>query len=83
MINEQELAEAVDRLREGEIVLGVSCEDVYRSMYRKEKLIMVMMSDIHGGNKFLLDGFLAAFSTCAESILREAYRTKLEHEAGL
>lgn len=60
-INEQELAEAVDRLREGEQVLGVNSDHV----------------------EDLMDIASASFEVAAENLLIEAYRTKLEHEAGL
>lgn len=60
-INEQELSQAVERLREGEHVLGVNRDHVEDLMYIAS----------------------ASFEVAAENLLIEAYRTKLELEAGL
>lgn len=81
MINEQELAEAVERLREGEQVFGLNCDDVYRSMAKDEAFTLAIFEGVHHGDTvFNFDEF---FVLRASDLLSEAYRTKLEHEAGL
>lgn len=81
-INEQELAEAVERLREGEQVMGINADNV----------LISMMNDLVFRNEvvarlYCLDEpqeyFEEKFNEAAADLLREAYRTKLEHEAGL
>lgn len=81
MINEQELAEAVERLREGETVLGVGCDDVYMQMATDIGLLQYVFEHFHNTAKDA--SFESMFSQDAESLLSESYRTKLEHEAGL
>ena len=81
MINEQELAEAVEALNEGGKALDVSCDDVYRKMLSNEPFAMKMMEEVHAWNSCV--DFNDKFKEVAESLLREAYRTKLEHGAGL
>lgn len=82
MINEQELSEAVQRLREGEVALDLNADNV----------LIKMMSDIVFRNEvvarlYCLDEpqeyFEEKFNEAAADLLREAYRTKLEHGAGL
>lgn len=84
MINEQELAEAVDRLREGETVLGVNSDHVIDSIYSSPattgKLLHMLHEHDYEAAKELFDSH---FNLCGRVKLREAYRTKLEHEAGL
>lgn len=80
-INEQELADAVERLRDGEQVLGVTCDDVYAQMATDRELLQAAFEHYHNTAKDV--SFEGVFSQDAESILHEAYRTKLEHEAGL
>lgn len=81
MTNEQELAETVETLSEGGKALGVSCEDVYRKMLSSDSFTMKMMEEIHAWNSCV--DFNDKFKEVAELLLREAYRTKLEHDAGL
>lgn len=81
MINEQELAKAVEVLNEGGKALDVSCEDVYRKMLSNEPFTMKMMEEIHAWNSCV--DFNEKFDEIATDLLREAYRTKLEHGAGL
>lgn len=82
MINEQELAAAVERLREGEAVMGITAEDITTIMSRKHSFNFIIFS-------LMLDEvsvrgmFEEKFDEIATELLREAYRTKLEHEAGL
>lgn len=80
-INEQELSEAVDRLREGETVLGISCDDVYRQMLKDENLAMNIMETIHQWGSYVT--FDVKFCNAVESMLREVLRTKQEIEAGM
>lgn len=80
-INEQELDDAVDRLREGETVLGVNPDDVLIKMmndlvFRNE--VMAKLYCIEEPQEY----FERKFNEVATDLLREAYRTKLEHEAG-
>ncbi len=82
MINEQELAEAVERLREG---------DDNGLLIKHGEVISTMVDDDFGSDliKALIEGddasalFERQFDSAARDLLREAYRTKLEHEAGL
>lgn len=85
MINEQELAEAVDRLREGDDYgLLVKQHEVIESMARNEKEIKTIINSI-------IDGFLdlpieltnELFDDTAKSLLKEALRSKQEMGAGL
>lgn len=81
-INEQELAEAVERLREGEAVLGLTDVEVMvrmTSMHGFTYTLMKMLSDNESPQVF----FEEKFDEKAGEMLREAYRTKLELEAGL
>lgn len=82
MINEQELAEAVERLREGEQVLGVSDDDVLRAMRGNYSFVHILLS-AHLGGSDTKEFFEEKFNEIARYELREAYRTKLENEAGL
>ena len=79
-INEQELAEAVDRLREGERVLGVGCDDVYRNMATDECFTLGLFESVHQGDTvFNFDEF---FVEVASDLLKEALRAKQEVNAG-
>lgn len=79
-INEQELAEAVDRLREGEQVLGVTCDDVYRNMASDESFTLGLFESVHQGDAvFNFDEF---FVEVASDLLKEALRAKQEVSAG-
>lgn len=84
-INEQELAEAVDRLREGDDNgLLVKYCDVIDAMATDKKQMEIIV-------EMLLDDSITIandvnndlFTGTARALLREAYRTKLEQEAGL
>ncbi len=85
MINEQELAEAVDRLREGDDNgLLVKYYDVIEAMATDKKQMKIIV-------EMLLDDSITIandvnndlFTGTARALLHEAYRTKLEHGAGL
>lgn len=83
MINEQELAEAVERLREGDDNgLLVKQEEVFKAILRNERLAIMILESINEEDAFAFDAFEDAFKNYARDLLREAYRTKLEHEAG-
>ena len=81
-INEQELAEAIETISEGGQALGVSCEDVYRRMMCNEKLMFAVMQDILSEDDLVFHDFFSAFTTYAESMLKEALRAKQEVNAG-
>lgn len=85
MINEQELAEAVERLREGDDNgLLVKYYDVIEAMATDKKQMEIIV-------EMLLDDLITIandvnndlFTGTARALLHEAYRTKLEHEAVL
>lgn len=83
MINEQELAETVDRLREGEQVMGLSYDKVMESAMHNDSFVYEILDDLLNGNlKMAKDEIESLFNRNADSMLRELYRTKLEHEAG-
>lgn len=82
-INEQELADAVERLREGEQVMGVTQECVFKKMIGNHSLMIAVLEGLHEDNSMSFDAFHECFDSYATDLLREAYRTKLEHEAGL
>mgnify|MGYP000728287796 CR=1 FL=1 len=77
-----ELHEAIDEVMEGGQALGVSCEDVYRRMMCNEKLMLAVMQDIHSEEELVFYDFFSAFTTYAESMLKEALRAKQEVDAG-
>lgn len=83
-INEQELAQAVERLREGEAVLEVGYINVLDAIYSDVELSLRILhllgeEDLEGAK----GTFEYEFNAIARGLLREAYRTKLEHGAGL
>ncbi|APC46554.1 hypothetical protein [Alteromonas phage PB15] len=81
-INEQELAAAVERLREGDCFgLLVSEDDVMSRMIDKGIGMELVNALFTGDDASAL--FEREFDSTARDLLREAYRTKLEHEAGL
>ena len=82
-INQKELAEAIETVSEGGQALGVSCDDVYRQMMCNEKLMLAVMQDIHSEEELVFHDFFSAFTTYAESMLKEALRAKKEVENGL
>ena len=82
-INEQELAQAVDRLREGETVMGLSYDKVMESAMHNDSFVYEILDDLLNGNlQMAKDEIDSLFDRNAESMLRELYRTKLEHGAG-
>jgi len=82
MINEQELAESVDRLREGEQVLGLNLGSICYMMSKQEPFVAIILSKL-AGQSSAQEVFEEKFNEIARYELREAYRTKLEHRAGL
>ena len=83
-INEQELAEAVDRLREGDDNgLLVKHDQVLLKMHSNPLLIPAILVKLFECDSEIQSYFNEKFSEIATDLLREAYRTKLEHEAGL
>lgn len=82
MINEQELSEAVERLREGDDNgLLVKHEEVLSLMLDESfgPDLLVALFECEDANAL----FESKFNSIASNLLREAYRTKLEREAGL
>ena len=82
MINQQELSEAIEAISEGGQALGVHCDDVYRRMMRNEKLMFAVMQDILSEDDLVFYDFFSAFTTYAESMLKEALRDKQEVDSG-
>ncbi len=82
MTNEQELAEAVDRLREGEAVMDLNLGSICYMMSKQEPFVAVVLSKL-ADQSSAQEVFEEKFNEIARYELREAYRTKLEHEAGL
>lgn len=85
MINEQELVEAVERLREGDDNgLLVDYYSVIEVMARdKTKMATFVELMLDGSLTIAMDSIDELFDEAATDLLREAYRTKLEHGAGL
>lgn len=81
-INEQELADAVDRLREGEQVMGLSDCSICHKMSQSESFVAMMFFELANKSN-VQEMFEEKFNEIARYELREAYRTKLEHGAGL
>lgn len=82
MINEQELAEAVDRLREGDFCGLMVTEDDVMSRMLDDGIGMDLLDAFFTGEDVSAI-FETKFDRVARKLLREAYRTKLELEAGL
>ncbi len=83
MINEQELAEAVERLREGDDNgLLVKQEEVFKALIENKTFLVNLFDSVIDENE-PKEYFDEKFGIAARVKLREAYRTKLEHEAGL
>ncbi|MEC9061516.1 MAG: hypothetical protein VYC55_07905 [Pseudomonadota bacterium] len=82
MTEQEQLAEAVDRLREGEQVMGLSDGDVFSAIMTNgcAAQILIKLSENSSDTQVY---FEEKFNEAAADLLREAYRTKLEHEAGL
>lgn len=85
MINEQELAQAVERLREGDDNgLLVKYRDVIADMATDNKQVEIILDSVMDGSTEIAVNLIGElFEDTAAMLLREAYRTKLEHEAGL
>lgn len=81
-INEQELADAIERLREGETVLSVSDSDVFSVIMANGCAAQILIK-LYENNSDTQVYFEEKFNEVASDLLREVYRTKLEHEAGL
>lgn len=83
MINEKELSEAVDRLREGEQVLGVNSDHVIDAIYSSPattgKLLQLLNDNDSDAAQELFDSH---FDLSARVKLREAIRAKQEVNAG-
>ena len=74
MINEQELAEAIDTITEGGKSLGISCEDVYREMLKSDGFAMELMDSIHTWNSYV--DFVDKFNETARALLIQAEEAK-------
>lgn len=81
-INEKELAEAVERLREGEVVMGIGEQVIFMAMTQNLTFMTNIIYKLSNGDS-AQEMFEEKFNEIARYELREAYRTKLEHEAGL
>lgn len=81
-INEQELAEAVDRLREGESVMGVTDDKILAKMLESKPFLTVLLSN-HLCENNPQRKFEKKFNEIARYELREALRTHKEQQAGL
>jgi len=84
-INEQELAESVERLREGDDNgLLVKYYDVIEAMATDKKQMEIIVEMLLDDSITIANDVNNDLFTCtARSLLHEAYRTKLEHDAGL
>lgn len=84
MINEQELAEAVERLRDGDDNgLLVKYGEVMERMRSNPRFVPTLMVKLFVCDNDIQEYFEGKFNEAATDILREAYITKLEHGAGL
>ena len=85
MINQQELADAVERLREGDDNgLLVKYHDVVVAMASdREQMEIIVDMMLDDSPSIANDINNDLFEHKARKLLREAYRTKLEHGAGL
>ncbi len=80
-INEQELAEAVERLREcDDNGLLVKQEEVFKAILRNEGLAIMILESLNDCDKNAFEAFKTSFDDYASGLLIQA---KLEHEAGL
>lgn len=87
MINEQELADAVNTVLEDGKVLDVGYDDLITAAFYDARMIDILR-DFHGATSttqlFIVKGsYCNLLREKAEFLLREAYRAKQEHEAGL
>lgn len=82
MINEQELVEAIDRLREGEQVLGITAELICSKVRSSEPFIAIMMALLFEQSN-VQQYFENEFNKIARYELREALRAKQEVSNGL
>lgn len=81
MINQQELAEAIETISEGGQALGVSSEHVYLCMLQDKEFSIMMMADMHSLGCCVK--FNKKFNDTAKLLLLEALRAKQEVENGL
>ena len=83
-INEQELSEAVDRLREGETVMGVGYINVLDDIYSDVELSLRILHLIGEEDLEGVKGtFEYEFNRRARGMLRETLRANQETKAGL
>lgn len=82
MINEQELAAAVDRLREGEQVLGISDCSICHKMSQSESFVAMMFFELANKSN-VQEMFEEKFNEIARYELHEALRAKQEVSNGL
>ena len=80
MINQPELAEAIETISEGGQALGVSSDDVYTQMATDRELVQAVFEHFHNTAKD--KSFENLFSEGAKSLLTEALRAKQEVDAG-
>lgn len=83
MINEQELAEAVERLREGETVMGITQESVFKKMIGNQELIIAVLEWFHEDNSMSFDALNERFDNYAADLLLEELRANQEVNSGL
>ena len=82
MINEQELADAIDRLREGERVMSVTADDVLIAMMNDlvfRNAIMAKLYYLEGSQEYFED----KFNEAADDLLLQAKENELTHQAEL
>jgi hypothetical protein len=76
-----QLQNALDVLLDGDSVNGVSCNSVYASMARDNKLVMEMFELLHGGDSNDAQAlFMREFREAARDALTEARTADVEVE---
>lgn len=84
MINEQELSDAVDRLREGEQVLGVNSDHVIDAIYSSPANTGKLLYLLHeNDSEAAQEYFERKFNEAATGLLRQAKENELTHRAEL
>ncbi|QGZ13131.1 hypothetical protein [Alteromonas phage XX1924] len=81
MINQQELAEAIETISEGGQAMGIHCDDVYESLRKNKDFMWWVMSSCHGGDDVSAE-FAKVFDKECERMLKEALRDKQEVDSG-
>lgn len=77
MINEQELAAAVERLREGDDNgLLVKQEEVFKAILRNEGLAIMILESLNEEDVFAFDAFEDTFKNYARDLLIRAAEEK-------